>query len=80
MHEPNPKAIGQIRNNSDQTLWSVTIEGVFRDGEGQILSVGKDIIFDVTPGSTRNFEINFMDAPRGVAGQCALTHLEWDEA
>lgn len=75
----NTKAIGQIRNNSDQTLWSVTIEGVLRDGEGVLLSVGKDTIFDVTPGSTRNFEINFMDAPRGVVGQCELTHLEWTE-
>ena len=78
--DDNPKAIGQVRSNSDQMLSSVIIEGVFRDDEGLLLSVGKDIIFDVTPGSTRNFEINFMDAPRGVAGQCALTHLEWDEA
>ena len=74
--DDNPRAIGQVRNNSDRTL-RVRVEGVFRDGEGLLLSVGKDILFDVTPGSTRNFEIDFRSAPDGSKGTCDLTNVRW---
>ena len=78
--DDNPKAIGQVRNNSDRMLSSVIIEGVFRDDEGLLLSVGDDILFDVAPGTIRNFEIEFLDAPDGAKGACDLTNVRWDVA
>lgn len=78
--DDNPKAIGQVRSNSDRMLSSVIIEGVFRDDEGLLLSVGDDILFDVAPGTVRNFEIEFFDAPDGAKGACDLTNVRWDVA
>ena len=75
--DDNPRAFGQVRNNSDQTLSVVNIEGAFRDGEGLLLSVGGDMLFDVAPGTVRNFEIDFMDAPDGAEGKCELTNVRW---
>ena len=76
--DDNPKAIGQVRSNADQTLWSVTIEGVFRDEAGLLLSLGDDTLFDVAPGTVRNFEIDFFDAPDGSKGACDLTNVRWE--
>lgn len=78
--DDHPKAIGQVRNNSDRMLSSVSIEGVFRDDGGLLLSVGDDILFDVAPGTVRNFEIDFFDAPDGSKGACDLTNVRWDVA
>ena len=78
--DDNPKAIGQVRNNSDRMLRSVDIEGVFRNREGRLLSVGDDTLYDVAPGTVRNFEIEFFDAPDGAKGACDLTNVRWDVA
>lgn len=78
--DDNPKAIGQVRNNSDRMLRSVDIEGVFRNREGRLLSVGDDTLYDVAPGTVRNFEIEFFDAPDGAKGTCDLTNVRWDVA
>ena len=78
--DDNPKAIGQVRSNADRMLRSVIIEGVFRDDEGLLLSVGDDILLDVAPGTVRNFEIDFFDAPDGAKGACDLTNVRWDVA
>ena len=75
--DDNPKAIGQVRNNSDRMLRSVSIEGVFRNREGRLLSVGDDTLYDVAPGTVRNFEIDFFDAPDGSKGACDLTNVRW---
>lgn len=75
--DDNPKAFGQVRNNSDRMLSSVSIEGVFRNREGRLLSVGDDTLFDVAPGTIRNFEIDFFDAPDGSKGACDLTNVRW---
>lgn len=75
--DDNPKAIGLVRNNSDRMLSSVSIEGVFRDGESLLLDVGSDRIQDVAPGTTRNFKIEFYDAPRGSKGACDLNNVRW---
>lgn len=76
--DDNPKAIGQVRNHSDRMLSSVTLEGVFRDREGLLLSVGDDTLYDVAPGTIRNFEIDFFDAPDGSKGACDLTNVRWE--
>lgn len=75
--DDHPKIIGQVRSNSDKMLESVTIEGVFRNDEGLLLSVGNDILLDVAPGTIRNFEIDFFDAPDGSKGACDLTNVRW---
>ena len=78
--DDNPKAIGQVRNNSDRMLSSVSIEGVFRNREGRLLAVGDDTLYDVAPGTVRNFEVDFFDAPDGSKGACDLTNVRWEVA
>ncbi len=76
--DDRPRAFGQVRNNSDQKLSRVVIEGVFRDPEGLLLAVGDDFLFDVAPGTIRNFKVEFLDAPDGSKGSCDLTNVRWD--